>query len=113
MRFFHFSLIWGGTSKTPDQLRGILDLAEDWIFVGDSFYVIYTSESLYTWQSRFIAIIGENDSFFISELSNVQYSTAGFMSGVFWEWLRRNRSLPNVLSPSESSTPFPRLPPVK
>lgn len=102
MRFLHVSIIWGGNGKPADQLSAILNLAEDWYSYGNGFYVLYTSEDLFTWQSRFVAIIDQSsDSFFISEIPDVHRDTSGWMKKPFWDWLRANKqpqTLVNQLS---------------
>lgn len=84
----HVSIVWGGQAKPPDQLRPVLDFADDWMAWGTGFYVIKTSESIYTWQGRFKAVIGDGDHFFISEIADVT-QTGGWMTMAFWERLRK------------------------
>ena|SRR5579872_2893179 len=107
MRFFHVTIIWSGDSKPPSQLKGILDLAADWFAFGNSFYVICTTDAIYEWQQRFIAVIdAQRDFLIISEIKDVQTDVGGWMRVEFWEWLRRNRF------PNPPTFPIPQfLPP--
>ena len=86
----HISFIWADTPKPSGLLSPIFDLADDWFSYGTSFYVLFTSEDMYIWQKRLMAVINESDSLVISEISN-PHNTAGWMSQTFWQWLRKER----------------------
>jgi len=109
MNCFHVSIVWAGTGKPAEQLKGILDLADDWLAMGNSLFIVFSSDSLYDWQQRFYAVIGTNDYVFISQIKDVQQDTAGFMTGNYWRWLRKDR---RPLTIASSTLPVPQfLPP--
>lgn len=93
MTFLHISIVWDGPAKPPEQLKGILALATDWISLGPTLYVIYTNEDVFVWQDRFRAVAADSDSFLITEIANTTW-TGGWMPKAFWAWLRKDRSTP-------------------
>lgn len=93
MKFFHISIVWSGAEKPVDQLRPILDLADDWIAYGMVNFIIYTEESAYVWQGRMRAITGNGDSFFVCEIANIGQS-GGWLAASLWDWIKRDRSTP-------------------
>jgi hypothetical protein len=109
MKFlYHVTIVWRGAAKSADQLRGILDLADDWISLGLGFYVICTQESIYDWQMRFIAAISQEDSCFISNFSDTE-ETGGWMPERFWQWLSGKRRV--IDSAHSFALPLPVQPP--
>lgn len=85
MRFFHVSIVWGETSKGLEQLRGIFNDADDWITYGGSNWILYTSDEIYTWQARLVAVIDQaKDSFFICEILNIDFA-GGWMPRWVWD----------------------------
>ena len=90
-RFLHISIVWGGTAKFNDQLKPILDLADDWYCYGGFNWILYTAEDIFIWQGRFIAVIDTaRDKLFICEISNA-HVTAGWLSEAVRQWLRKAR----------------------
>jgi hypothetical protein len=90
-KFLHVSIVWGSTAKSPNQLKPIFDLADDWITYGGNNWIIYTAEASVTWQGRVMAVLNISEDFcFISEIANV-HETTGFLPGWVWEWLRKPR----------------------
>lgn len=101
MQFLHVSIVWGGTPKTLDQLRPIFDLADEWLCYGGSNWIVYTSETTFTWQGRMRAVTGDSDVFFISQIQNVT-ECGGWLPQWMWAWIKKPRG---------TSQPFGYFPP--
>jgi hypothetical protein len=91
MKFFHISIVWISSEKDAQRLSPIFNLAQDWLFYGNSNWIIYTSESINTWQDRIRAVVADEDYFFMCEITNVM-ETAGWMKKWVWDWLRKDRA---------------------
>lgn len=101
MSFMNISIVWRGPGKTTEQLRPILDLAEDWIAYGNSNWLIYTSEDPFTWNGRIKAVINESlDSFVICQVPSKD-SFYGWCPTAVIEWFKKPR--PSYLLPPSSS----------
>ncbi len=91
MKFLLVSIIWRSPVKPVDQLRPIFDLADEWITYGGGNWILYTAEDTFTWSGRVRAFLTDTDSFFIFEISNIQYA-GGWMPPWVWEWVHKDRS---------------------
>ena len=112
-RFLHVSVVWGVSPKLTDQLKPILDLADDWVTYGASNWILYTTEDIFVWQGRFCAVMDTTiDHCFICEIANIQTTTAGWLPKWIWEWLRKNREAPlSLFSPGMILPPVPKFKP--
>lgn len=91
MNFLHISIVWKKQVKSMEVLRPILDLASDWVGYGNTIYLLYTHEDIFVWQSRFRAVIAEEDSFLITLIADINY-VGGWMPKSFWNLLDSKRS---------------------
>lgn len=74
--------------KFRDEIKKQIDLATDWYRIKTGLWVLYTGKNAKTWSERIRNCI-DNKTCFIArlDLSDRQ----GWMSGDFWEWIRKER----------------------
>jgi hypothetical protein len=97
--FIHITIVWRGSEKGLDQLRPILDLAEDWVTYGGSNWIIYTSENISTWNGRMQAVINTAvDSVVLCEIPNKD-AFAGWVPIGVVEWIHKPRFSGSLLPP--------------
>jgi hypothetical protein len=88
-KFLHIGFSWQGTPKMK-ELEPTFNNALDWVRYGRDCWIIYTTTDANTWSARIKPLIGPNDSFLISELTNLNTST-GWMPKWVWDWTRKAR----------------------
>ncbi len=73
------------------DLYDTIKTAPGYIRAMDSYWFIYTSESVNTWSDRLRQVIDKNDNIFIVDITG--QSRQGWMKQSVWDWLDKHAAL--------------------
>ena len=90
MSLFLVSYDLKAPSRDYESLYTTLKTATSWWHYLESTWILYTSESLSSWNDKLHAVMDDNDNLFIVDITG--QSRNGWLSKKAWEWLRTHGS---------------------
>lgn len=70
---------------TRAQIEKKMNLARDWFYTSENFWILYTTSDAAKWMERLLPLAKPEGSLFISKLDSSDRQ--GWMHEKFWEWL--------------------------
>jgi hypothetical protein len=78
-----------GRTPSTDNLAPALSQALDWVRYAPNCWIVWTSASADDWYARLRPLLRDDDSVFICKLDI--RNRAGYLPGLVWDWLDRER----------------------
>ena len=84
---YYLVYIERNSDVTREQVEKVMDLANDWYRIRRNVWILYSTSDSEKWYGRLAPLTKKSGSVLICQL-NIEDSQ-GWMTGKFWEWLRR------------------------
>jgi hypothetical protein len=91
-RFVIVAFTWRGEMKV-DELRPSFDAALDWVKLGGTTWVLWTTKAPSEWQRILQPFIGDEDTVLIAELNLAETleNYSGWQYKWVWDWIDKHR----------------------
>jgi hypothetical protein len=74
---------------TREKVEEVLNKAVDWFRYYGGVYVVYTTSSVETWETRLLDLVKPDGSLFICKLDIKKRK--GWMTKEFWNWIKSKK----------------------